>query len=159
MDNSELIILFLNLLLPLGMLFAAAMIGHLIESRHLRRLETAEAELDSIMLVQLKSLPPGWTTDGTPEVLSASVVLANDYFRIFLAAWRMVFGGRVRSFERLMERARREALVRLRREARDKGFNVVWNLRVETTMMQTFDKRQSGSVEIVAYGTGMRVKS
>ena len=44
-------------------------------------------------------------------------MVSVDYFKRFLAGLRMIFGGRVSSYESLLDRARREALLRMRLQA------------------------------------------
>ena len=56
-----------------------------------------------------------------------------------------------------MERARREAVVRMLRQAQEHGANVVWNVRIETSTIQGKQKGKSAGVEVMAYGTAMKV--
>jgi uncharacterized protein YbjQ (UPF0145 family) len=44
--------------------------------------------------------------------VSGSVVVSVDYFKRFLAGLRTLVGGRVTSYETLLDRARREAILR-----------------------------------------------
>ena len=57
-----------------------------------------------------------------------------------------------------MERARRQALVRMLRQAQQFGANVVWNVRIETSTIQGKQEGKSGGVEVMAYGTAMKVR-
>ena len=50
---------------------------------------------------------------------------------------------------------REEAIVRMLREARGQGANVVWNVRIATSTIA--GQRQAAGVEVLAYGTAMRV--
>jgi len=71
---------------------------------------------------------------------------------------RNLFGGGVPGYERLMERARRQALVRMLWQAQEYGANAVWNVRLETSTIQGKREGQSGGVEVLAYGTAMKVR-
>ena len=50
---------------------------------------------------------------------SSRVVISLDHFKRFLAGLRALVGGRIRSYETLLDRARREALMRMKEAARD----------------------------------------
>lgn len=137
-------------------LIAAWVIGSAVESSHFRRLAAREQALSGIMLSNLKRLPPNWrATDAA--MVAGEAVIATDYFKVFAASLRNLFGGRVRSYETLVERARREAIVRMLEQARAAGANVVWNVRIETTTIQGKQRGKSGGVEVLAYGTALVV--
>lgn len=91
------------------------------------------------------------------ELVSGSVVVSIDYFKRLLAILRNIFGGNVKSYESLVDRARREAILRMKEQALTKGADIVINLRLETSAIgQTANKkRQVGSVEAIAYGTAV----
>lgn len=90
-------------------------------------------------------------------LVSGNVVISIDYFKRLLAILRNIFGGRVKSYESLVDRARREAILRLKEEAIAKGADMVTNLRMETsTIGNSANQRGSiGSVEVIAYGTAV----
>jgi uncharacterized protein YbjQ (UPF0145 family) len=139
-----------------------------IESAHFKALAIAEGELSDMMLSDLKTLPPNWKPNGAIFVCE-NVVIANDYFKTFLWFFRKIIGGHSRSFERLIERGRREATVRLLRKAKECGANVVWNVRYETSIVRTDYSWAGGGnnnstqsmagVEMIAYGTAFLVES
>ena len=62
------------------------------------------------------------------------------------------FGGRLTSYESIVERARREAIVRLKLEAEKMGANHIMGLRLSTTELGM----QGGMVEVFAYGTAVQ---
>jgi uncharacterized protein YbjQ (UPF0145 family) len=141
---------------PLMLLIVGLVVGGTVEAAHFRRLARQERELSGIMLSDMKQLPPNWqATD--PELVTGVAVVATDYFKVFVAGLRNFFGGRVPGYERLMERARREAVVRMLRKAQGRGANVVWNVRIETATIQGSQKGKSAGVEVMAYGTAMKV--
>ena len=148
---------FIDLIFPLLMLVFFFFVGGFVERRHLKSLKEREEKLEGIMVHQLKSLPPGWTVIGDPVLLAGSVVIANDYFKAFKSTLKKIIGGNLGEYERLLERGRREAIVRLKEKALAQGCNVVWNIRMDTAMMQD-KRRNASSAEIIIYGTGMRVQ-
>ena len=141
---------------PLGLLLAGWIIGSTVEASHFRRLAQWEQQLSGIMMSDMKRLPPNWRpTEAT--LVTGEAVIATDRFKVFAAGIRNLFGGRVRSYETLVERARREAVVRMLRQAQQYGANVVWNVRLETSTVQGNQRGKSAGVEVMAYGTAMKV--
>ena len=138
-------------------LFAGWLIGRTVERAHFRRLAQAEHQLSGIMISDMKRLPPNWRPTEATLVVGQAVI-ATDYFKVFAAGLRNLFGGRVRSYETLVERARREAIVRMLRQAQQWGANVVWNVRLETSTIQSSQQRgKSAGVEVMVYGTAFKV--
>lgn len=90
-------------------------------------------------------------------MVSGSVVISIDYFKRLLGNLRNLFGGRVKAYESLLDRARREAVLRMKEDARNRGGEMITNLRMETsTLTGAANQRgQVGSVEIIAYGTAV----
>ena len=79
------------------------------------------------------------------------MVVASDYFKSFVASLVNIFGGRVRTFEPLLDRGRREALLRVKEQASEIGASHVFNVKYETS-------RIGGgitTIEVMAYGTAL----
>lgn len=128
-------------------------LGYLIERRHLARLERRETILQDIAVTQSSAVPPGLDAADS-ALLVASVVLSRGTFRMILVTIRKLFGGRITGYALLLERARREALVRLKEAARERGATTVINLRLETARISGSGK---AVVEVMAYGTALKV--
>jgi len=64
-----------------------------------------------------------------------------------------IFGGRVSSYESLLDRGRREAILRMKESA--KGASEIVNVRIETSSISKNDNRGIGSIEVYAYGTAI----
>ncbi len=79
--------------------------------------------------------------------------LSVDYFKRVLAALRNIFGGNVQSFETLLDRARREAILRLKESCSDA--DEIINLRIETSSISKGGDNKIGCVEVLAYGTAI----
>src|SRR5690606_26976040 len=112
--DSELIAGLFNIFLPILALVVFFFIGRMTERRHLRRLEQSEAALAHIRVEQIKSLPRGWTVTNEPVLVYGSVVVANDYYKVFVSNLKKIVGGRLGEYERLVQRGRREAIVRMK---------------------------------------------
>lgn len=140
-----------------GVLIFGAVVGKFLEQRHLAQLERDEAELASIMVTDLSKLPQNWTPTSSTLVVG-STVMTTDAFRSWIANLINMVGGRIGVYETLMDRARREAMVRLRREAQAVGANVIWNVRLETAAIGSGSKNEKAKgVEVIASGTAMHV--
>ena len=86
-----------------------------------------------------------------------SAVISIDYFKRFLASLRNIFGGTVKSYESLIDRARREALIRMKEMAGDA--TVIVNVRIETsTIGRSANRKGVGCLEAIAYGTAMTLE-
>ena len=86
-----------------------------------------------------------------------SVVIAEDYFKRVAASLKSLVGGNLRSYETLLERGRREAVVRMKKEARRLGATQVVNVRFETASLSEdwSGRRPMFSAELIAYGTAL----
>lgn len=141
------IIVFLTLLL-IGIIF-----GTMNERNHFKRLRKAEEELSHIKVFNTKTLPENLEKGGA--LVSGNVVIAVDYFKVVAAFLKMLFGGKLRSFESLLERARREAIIRMQREAEALGADAIYNARIEFSAIGK-QPQKIGGAELLAYGTAIR---
>ena len=64
----------------------------------------------------------------------------------------------MRSYESLLDRAKREAILRLKAQAT--GCDAIINLRMETSNLASVQSRKKGigGVEVIAYGTAVRYR-
>ena len=147
-----LIIQLLLFLIPLVVF--GLVIGRTVERRHFRRLDNFDAQHSDILVTQIKSFPYEQHSQQPPSLVVAEVVIASDYLKSFLAQWRNLFGGEVRSFQTLQTRAKREAVARLMRAAMSQGYNAICNVRVETADVggQTAERRIPMAA-VIASGT------
>jgi uncharacterized protein YbjQ (UPF0145 family) len=76
---------------------------------------------------------PEGVTAANGRLVSGSVVVSSDYVKTFVAGFRNLFGGRVRSYETLLQRARLEAMLRPKADAARHGSQLVLGVRLDTT--------------------------
>ncbi|OQX34770.1 MAG: hypothetical protein B0D96_08575 [Candidatus Sedimenticola endophacoides] len=127
--------------------------GRYAEKRHYRSLIEREQKLSSLPAVASR-FPP--MRGAYRQVLvNGNVVISVDYFKRFLAVLRNLFGGRVTAYESLMDRARREAILRMKEQAEGMGARYVFNLKLETASISKGRRDTVGSVEVLAYGTAL----
>lgn len=145
-------LIFAVILLAVGFVF-----GSMEQSRHYRSIKQREVRLRDILLFNEKHPPPEFA--GQPFALvCGSVVMGSDYFRQFVAGLKAIFGGRLNSFEAMLDRGRREAILRMKEEACKMGAKAVFNVRMETSTLSyshNQGNRKAGlaCVELVVYGT------
>ncbi len=143
------------ILIPVFLLAAGLLVGRGMELYHYRKLAEAESVFRDMIVTNLKTIPPQFENT-RPFLVMGSAVIATDYFKVFAAKLRTLFGGEMKSYVSLMERARRQAMVRMLEQAKAQGARVVWNVRYETTCTGGQQKKKPGGVEITAYGTALK---
>jgi uncharacterized protein YbjQ (UPF0145 family) len=84
-------------------------------------------------------------------------VIAEDYFKRVAAALKSLLGGRLVAYESLLERGRREAIVRMKEQARRLGATQIVTMRLETSSLSEdwSARRPMFSAEFIAYGTAL----
>ena len=143
----------MELIVVLCLLVIGFFFGRMNEARHFRMLEKREDALAHITVSNTKQIPDGM---GNSEFVSGNMVVSVDYFKRFVAGFRTLFGGQIKSYTTLLERARREAVVRMKDEAEAAGMIHIANLRIETVSVYQNAKTGIGSIEAYAYGTALK---
>lgn len=125
-----------------------------------------KAHFESLRLREKKLNEVSWRSNGKKErfeamaegtLVTGHVVIAQDYFKSFLAGLVNITGGRVTAYESLLDRGRREALCRMREAALLWGCDEIVNVRFETSVIgQNQGKQKSGAIEVLAYGTALK---
>lgn len=144
----------MELLVFLILLFIGLVFGRMAESWHYKRIKEREERYKATPVLTSRRLPDERPVDSV-RLAMGSVVIAVDYFKVFLSSWRMFFGGEMRSYSSLLDRARREALLRMRESAPDADLFI--NLRFETTDLGG-KMKGSPNVELFAYATAVRFR-
>lgn len=132
-------------LLVLGYFF-----GSVAEKRHYKRIIVREADTADMPVVASRYPPED--RHYAQHLVSGSVVIASDYFKSFLAGLFNIFGGQVTPYESMLDRARRESVLRMKDEARKRGATYVFNIKFDTTRIAT---GRLAAMEVLAYGTAM----
>lgn len=123
--------------------------GQLNERRHYKSINKREGDLTTLPAVASKHPPVDATYQ--QQMVIGSVVVASDYFKSFVANLVNVFGGRIRSYEPLLDRGRREAMLRLKQQAKKQGASMVFNVKYETSRIGG----RVTTIEVMAYGTAL----
>lgn len=125
-------------------------VGTMVEKRHYKRIEQRETELLCLPAVSGKNFLEEKAIDDA-RLVYGNAVISTDYFKSLLAGLRNLVGGEVSAFESLLDRARREAVLRMKTQAQ--GADIILNLRIETCQIT-----MTGSIEALAYGTAIYYK-
>ncbi len=148
----------INAITP-AMLLGAWISGRILERRHLNNLLLLESGSRDVLAVTIEDLPPDWDVESC-ELVMGNVVISQDYFKRVAASIKGIFGGNIRVFEPLLERARREALIRMKGVAHARGYDKIINVRLETSTLASARGNGKGTagVEIFAFGTAIKLR-
>ena len=146
----------LDLLVVLFVLTVTYFTGRIIEKKHYKNIQQREIALIKKPIISFGA--KRWTTKRKIKdirMVAGEVVIAGDYFKSFVAGIKNIFGGRLASYESILDRARREALLRMRESA--KGANIIVNTRIETVMLNQIlaQRNMPPQCAIIAYGTAV----
>ncbi len=129
-------------------------VGQIQERRHFNSLRLREQLTADMFVTQLKRFPHAVASPSPPSLVIGEVVIATDYLKSFQAKIRKIFGGRLGSYQTLLDRARREALLRVIEQAQDQGYNAVCNVRLETADLGgNTSRRRVAMVGMLVSGT------
>jgi len=142
---GEFVFILWPIVIPVELFVGVLIVGGNIERNHQASLRAREADLAAYPTINWGRWPTG--DADRVALVSAHVVIGVNYVKRIIGGVMMVFGGRVLGHERTIDRARREAIVRVRQAARDAGVADLINLRIETSMITPH------AVEVFAYAT------
>jgi uncharacterized protein YbjQ (UPF0145 family) len=147
-----------NLLFFLTLIAIGYIVGTLVEKRHYRSIGEREKKFLYVPAITMKTFAHPNQKVISSELVCGSAVISIDYFKRLLAGLRNIFGGTVKSYESLIDRARREALIRMKEMAGDA--TVIVNVRIETsTIGRNANKKGVGCLEAMAYGTALTLEN
>lgn len=145
---------YLELIVFLVLLVIGYVAGRVAEQRHYRSIRSRE-KTNADIHVFSNRFPP-LTRQAQQALVSGSVVVSEDYFKRFVASLRKIVGGRLASYESLLDRARREAVLRMKEEARRHGASIIVNVKFSTSSISGNNPNGMGTVELLAYGTALK---
>lgn len=150
----------MNFGIPLALLLVAYFIGSMIERRHFSSIRKRESKNASFPVVTFDTMPDAWKVDAS-TLVTGSVVISLDYFKRVIAGLKGLVGGRIKTYEPLLDRARREALLRMTENARRDGYDGIFNVRLETSRLASSRRDGKGiaGVEMLAFGTAVKFVS
>ncbi|MEK6714678.1 MAG: heavy metal-binding domain-containing protein [Candidatus Omnitrophota bacterium] len=135
-------LIYLIILIALGYF-----VGTRVERRHYRLIEERERNLLHLPAVCGKDFLEDRAISES-RLVYGSVVVSTDYFKLILAGLRNLLGGEISAYESILDRGRRESVLRMKEKA--VGADIILNLRIETSRIT-----EMGSMEVFAYGTAV----
>tara|TARA_B100000315_G_C14539733_1_gene570271 strand:+ start:659 stop:1123 length:465 start_codon:yes stop_codon:yes gene_type:complete len=133
-------------------------IGTKIEKSHYKAVKEREIIFANLPAVSSKMVA---NLDKVVDsrLVSGCIVISNDAFKKLVAQIYNIFGGRISVYETLLDRARREAIIRMKEQARTFGADMVVNTRFETSRLGAVSSQNKGMgiFEILAYGTAVKI--
>lgn len=130
--------------------------GNIIEKNHYKNIKEREKRLYKTAYLTFGKQFARSKKITNSFLVASSVVIGCDYFKAFLAGLRNIFGGNVSAYESVLDRGRREAILRMREEAAQKRANAVVNVKIETVMLDPIGTKGHPKVCITAYGTAIQ---
>ncbi len=142
-----------QLIVILVLIIIGYVFGRQAEARHYRSIREREQKFLPLPCTDTRwPLQPDRRVNRS-EMVTGNVVVSVDYFKRLLAALRALVGGNVSAYETLLDRARREAILRMKESAYHA--DEIINLRVETSSVFQSAQGGTGSIEVHAYGTAI----
>lgn len=143
-----------ELIIFITLVFLGFVFGRRAEQKHFKSIIQREEDYASLLTFSERFPPPDLDVKQSALVVG-SVVISIDYFKRIAAGLRSFFGGRIAVYESLIERARREAILRMKEEAKTMGASMIVNVKLETASITKGAEDQVGAVEVYAYGTAL----
>lgn len=139
----------MELVFVIGSLLLAYFVGSHREKKHYKSIRAREAMvIDLPVLTENSVVPAAYTSN----LVTGHTVIAVDRFKQVLGSLTSIFGGRVSAYESVLDRARREAVLRVKESALSQGGQGIVNLRIETSSISGV-KGSTGASEVLAYAT------
>lgn len=85
-------------------------------------------------------------------MVSGSTIRAKHIGRDLMAGLKNIFGGELKGYTQLLEESRKEAVERMKEQARDLGANAIVCIRFSTSSIA------QGAAELYVYGTAVRTE-
>lgn len=137
---------------PLFLLLIGWGIGRIKIRNHQKRLDEQEDALKAIRLHNVKYKPDYAAEKNAKAVLvTGSLVLSIDVFRRVIAGFIQLAGGEVNNYTDLLDRGRRDALLRLKAKAHALGADDIYNIKIQSASIG-----MGKGIEILAYGTAVK---
>jgi len=146
------VLAFADLIVFAVLLLVGYVAGRIAERVHYESIRRRE-KLFARVTIFSSRFPPTVSQPFQASLVTGSVVVSQDYFKAVAAGLYSIFGGRVRSYESLLDRARRESVLRMKHAAMRKGASMIVNVKFQTSQVPGSGV---GAIELIAYGTALR---
>lgn len=131
--------------------------GNIIEKNHYKKIREREIKFYKKPYITFGKNVVNASKVEKTEFVTGEVVIGCDYFKMFLAGLRNLFGGNISAYESVLDRGRREAILRMREQAYSKGAQIIINVKIETVMLSPLGSNDKApKVSVLAYGTAVK---
>jgi len=137
----------------ISLIITGYIFGQIHERRHYASIKRREEKTVQMVMTSSKRPMGDLGPIKDAKLVQGGVVISVDYFKRIVTSLRNFFGGNIRGYETLVDRARREAILRLKESCPDA--TQIINLRLETSSIYKGKGNQIGSVEVLAYATAL----
>jgi len=128
-----------------------------VEKKHYASILEREERYKNIVVLSDKDLKRVKNVSPDALMIMEWTVVSIDAFKKLMAGFVNIFGGRMKAYESLVDRARREAILKVKQRAVEGWYNAIWNLRLETSSISKNAKKAVGAVEALAYATWVKI--
>jgi len=125
----------------------------IIEKKHYRSIKKRERKFLLLPAVTAKNIIDKGQVIKKSKLVYGNAVISIDHFKKFLAGLKNIFGGEVSAYETILDRARREAILRMKESTPEA--DIIINTRIETSTIGKSRKGDTGCSEALAYGTAI----
>jgi uncharacterized protein YbjQ (UPF0145 family) len=146
---------------PLLLLPFAWLVGAWMATRHEADLAERALAVAHILVHNRGRMEDAVAGPTPPVMVTGEVTFGVDHFRGFLGQWKNLFGGQVRSYQMVLDRARREALMRLLEQTHSLGYHAVANVRIDFADVSgsALTRRKAADVSVLVSATAYYVRS
>ena len=137
--------------------------GWLHQSRRAKKLVAREQRVAAISggdNIHTLSQPISMENVSSAGLVMTNITVSPSWWQLFLGNIKSIFGGQIKSYDKVLAYGRSEVLQRLREQALGEGWTEIINVRVETSMVMNKVKggqqNKIGTLEFLAYGTGIK---
>ena len=137
--------------------------GWLHESKRSEKLVAREQRVVAMSggdNIHTLSKPISIETVSSAGLVMTNITVSPSWWQLFLGNIKSLFGGQIKSYDKVLAYGRAEVLQRQREQAIGEGWSEVINVRVETSMVMNKVKggqqNKIGTLEFLAFGTGIK---
>lgn len=154
--------IFFWLVLPVSIPLISWLLGRWYQGRLMQALESDEKQQGGLLQSEKHLSTSSSMTSMTAEsstLLHVSICVGPSWGQIFFMWVKSLFGGRLESYDVVLDYGRREVLLRLNQQAKAMGCSSIVNIRIETSTVsfaKNNNSSKTSSVEFLAFATGLR---
>jgi uncharacterized protein YbjQ (UPF0145 family) len=145
----------MDIIITIIALIICCISGTCIERNHYKKIKKREIELYKKPYYSFSKKVNTTKQVKHVELVTGSVVLGCDNFKALFSSLISIFGGNISVFESVLDRGRREAILRMRENAKKHNADIILNVKIDTVMISC-DNKLTPQVSVTAYGTAIK---